>query len=388
MPIRNTMRRLCKCSKEKVCWTPLTIFSHSMTPKDEKDEWTFDTVKASTVAAKPNVRRQLSVISHNQNDRAPPEEAMKHLDLKDGPLQSSSPATIRKSTVRRHPSLQQGMESPSRKSSARRERTTDTRESKDPKEVTARKVSQQKKQPWQPDLGFGNSGSTIRLFRRESDNSPSMTPEGTVIVRDDSRPPVIEASTKEAQIGRRLCNRAFDPAFQEVHARTSNQAKRDALAKLADAWAHLDAVDPEGEYELLKTVIEKAQADPKLATLLGVSLSASKRPASSAGTPMTGTPQSSRPVTRDSSNSESGGVSPTKQLNGAKLVMAQNNPHLKSHRRRQSGQVALEKEIKEQVVPVANMPGQVIPGLEHTAQLSEMLYGRWVGALRNRWPAV
>lgn len=63
--------------------------------------------------------------------------------------------------------------------------------------------------------------------------------------------------------------------------------------------------------------------------------------------------------------------------------MNQNNPHLKSHRRRQS---ALPDPSKDPLsVTNANLPGQHVPGMEHTKQLSEVLYQRWSEGLRNRW---
>lgn len=68
-----------------------------------------------------------------------------------------------------------------------------------------------------------------------------------------------------------------------------------------------------------------------------------------------------------------------------KLVLAQNNPHLKSHRRRQSEQLHVEQKGSPQL---ASMPGQHVPGMEHTKQLADVLYQRWSEGLRNRWPAI
>jgi serine/threonine-protein kinase 24/25/MST4 len=311
-----------------------------MTPKNEPDEWVFDTVKAATIATRKSTtkRRKLSVIHANgQGVQAGPEEAMKRLDLKDSPLEYSSPPplTVRKSTVRRQPSAVQ-MISPTKQ----------------------RQPSSQKR-PLQPDMNFGNTGSTVRLFRRVSDNSVmgqvnGETPPATV-TRDENRPPMADSVTKDAILGRRLYNKVLDPSFQELHAQTSNQTKREALSRVADAWSALDALDPDGEYQLLKAMIERIQADPKLSSLLSTTKASSKD-----GTPQ-GTPQKS----------------PTK------LVLAQNNPHLKSHRRRQSSMI--QDEYKERL---NNLPGQVIPGMEHTKQLADVLYGRWADGLRNRWPAV
>lgn len=68
-----------------------------------------------------------------------------------------------------------------------------------------------------------------------------------------------------------------------------------------------------------------------------------------------------------------------------RLVLAQNNPHLKSHRRRQSTTVP---ESPLHPAQIATLPGQQVPGMEHTKQLSDVLYSRWAEGLRNRWPAI
>jgi serine/threonine-protein kinase 24/25/MST4 len=308
-----------------------------MTPKVDSDEWVFDTVKASTIAPKRNTtkRRKLSVIHANgQGLQAGPEEALKRLDLKDSPLEYSSPPplTVKRGTVRKQPSIVQ-LGSP----------------------VKQRQASTQKR-PLQPDMNFGNTGSTVRLFRRVSDNSTLAQVDSTPgSIRDENRPQMTETTTKDGLLGRRVFNKVLDPAFQELHAQTGNQAKREALSRLADAWSALDAVDPEGEYQLLKLMIDRVQSDSKLSALLPQSKGIVKD-----GTPQ-GTPQK-----------------PT-----GKLVLAQNNPHLASHRRRQS---SMQPDgFREKL---ANLPGQSVPGLEHTKQLADVLYGRWADGLRNRWPAV
>jgi len=311
-----------------------------MAPKDEPDEWVFDTVKISTVApARKNTtkRRKLSVIHANgQGMHVGPEEAMKRHDLKDSPLEYSSPPpiTVKKGTVRKQSSVAQ-LASPSK----------------------TRQASSQKRPPLQPDMSFGNTGSTVRLFRRVSDNSTLAqvnsdisAPEPT---HDENRPRASEPATKESVLGRRVFNKIVDPAFQELHAQTGNQAKREALSRLADAWSALDAIDPEGEFQLLKVMIERVQNDSKLSSVLTPSKTSTHD----------GTPQQSP------------------QKPGAKLVLAQNNPHLKSHRRRQSSMVPEPEKL-------SHLPGQVIPGMEHTKQLADVLYGRWADGLRNKWPAV
>ena len=313
-----------------------------MSPREEPDEWLFDTVKGTTIAPRKNgtmKRRKLAVIHANgQSVRDGPEEALKRLDLKDSPLDYSSPppVTVKKGTVRKQPSIIQLV--------------TPTKQ---------RQVSSQKR-ALQPDMSFGNSGSTVRLFRRVSDNSTmgqvSANDPAPAVARDENRPPMAETVTKEAILGRRVFNKVVDPAFQELHAQTSNQAKREALSRLADAFSALDAVDPEGEYQLLKLIIDKVQSDGKLSPLL-VSFKGSSRD---------GTPQA------------------TPKKSGAKLVLAQSNPHLQSHRRRQTS-LHPDGEYREKL---NNLPGQVVPGMEHTTRLADVLYGRWSDGLRHRWPAV
>lgn len=350
--IQDSTRKHCKWELIDLIGQLANTSSHTMSPKIEADEWVFDTVRQATIAPRKNTtkRRKLSVIHANglgiHNDV---EESFQRLDLKDAPLDYSSPpsATVRKGTVRRQLSVMQ-LASPTKS----RQPSVQRRPS------VQRQPSIQKK-PLQPDMSFGNTGSTVRLFRRVSDNSTTAQVDSELsapsTTRDENRPPMTETVTKEAVLGRRVFNKVVDPAFQELHAQTGNQAKREALSRLTDAWSALDGVDPEGEYQFLKLMLDRVQSDSKLSSML---LTPSK------GSIRDGTPQGS----------------PTKP----KLVLAQNNPHLKSHRRRQSSMVPDSDYRKK----LSNLPGQLVPGMEHTKQLADVLYGRWADGLRNRWPAV
>ena len=172
-------------------------------------------------------------------------------------------------------------------------------------------------------------------------------------------------------------------------------------------------MDPEGIFAIVTSVISRMTHDTKLKDLL---------------------PQhaSQQPVQR----SEAGSRSPSKATaaaqiereNAAKLVLAQNNPHLKSHRRKQSAQIqspSKAAQSRESSLLAPSSPGnvsratsghvngralsgesalskgngirQVVEGedeinlggeLEHTKQLAEGLFERWVEGLRVRWPAV
>ncbi|QSZ34090.1 hypothetical protein DSL72_005678 [Monilinia vaccinii-corymbosi] len=329
---------------------------NTMTPKYEPDGWVFDTVKASTITVAPSrkngsKRRKLSVIHANgQGSQAPPEEAFKKLDLKDSPLEYSSPPSLSsdRGTVRRQPPVVQN-------SSPTRPRQNSTQ---------SQNNTQQRRPPLAPDMSFGNTGSTVRLFRRVSNNSATSRPSSPedaadIPSRDENKAlvQVAEANTKEAYLGRRAFTKVMDPVFQEMHAQTGDEAKRQALSHLADAWAALDAVDPEGEYHLLKLLIEKVEQEPKIASYISPSKSLVLRD----GTPQ-GTPQ--------------------KAPNG-KAILAANNPHLRSHRRRQSSAMP-EVEPKEK----SNLPGQIVPGMEHTKQLADVLYARWAEGLGKKFPVV
>ena len=345
---------------------------HTISPKDEFDEWVFDTVKSvAPRKATTRVRKPSSIFST--------EEAMRKLDLKDGPLQMSSPAngTVRRSTVRRQPStvLQQ------------RRTSAVLRESDgSPRSINA------PKRPLQPDMSFGNTGSTMRLFRRvPSDSSTSGQLGRSPDSNAENQPPEpflpAEASSKEGILGHRLYSRALDPALAELHAQTSDMRKREALAKLSDAFSLLDSVDPEGAYHFMRNLVSVVSQDGKLSNAF-LQQPASKTPLDD------GTPQGTVII-------KSQQPTPAAPLSPTKLVLSQANPHLKSHRRRQ-GSLApdfspekMDKSEKEKLRDMekaaleAKFPGrEAQPGMEHIKQLSEVLYGRWVNGLQLRWPAI
>lgn len=344
---------------------------HNISPKDDSDEWVFDTVK-STVPKRGTVR------SRKPSPTFSLEDGMRKLDVKDGPLQPTTPGTVRRSTVRRQPSAahhqQQG--------SVRRVSNGSPRASIAPK------------RPLQPDMSFGNSGSTMRLFRRVPSDSSTTGQLGAGATPADpksneNRPPPafhttpVEATSKEASLGRRLYNRVLEPSLDELHAQTAGSAKREALAKLCDAFAILDSVDPEGAYHLLRNVVSAVSQDGKLSAALLQSSSSNSAPSK---TPLDGTPQGTVVV---KSRAAAAPLSPTK------LIMSHDNPHLLSHRRRGSAapDVSLaparspEKERdREKMAMEAKYPGRpAVPGMEHCKALSDLLYARWTDGLRHRW---
>ena len=217
---------------------------NTMSTRDDEDDWVFDTVKAPTIATQKHTqtlteyhttkRRKPSAIQ--QQVQETPESMLSRLTLEEAPRNSSPPppATMRKATVKRRPSQNA------------------------PVSASKRKASGQKL-PLEPSMSFGNSASTVRQFRRVSDQSPGVSPNASMVERDENQPPLAQTVTKEALIGRRAYSKAIDQAFQETHAQIGNHTRREAIARVADAWNALDQDDPEGEYHLLKSIIEKVQ---------------------------------------------------------------------------------------------------------------------------------
>lgn len=336
----------------------------TITPKDDEDEWIFDTVKSTVPPKRPNTKHR------KPSSAFAIDEGMRKLDLKDAPLGSSSPATgtVRKSTIRRQPSLAQVSAmhaSGSPRNGSLRNRSLHN---------GSPRASIAPKKPLQPDMSFGNSGSTMRLFRRVPSDSSTSGQAGRPsspddVFCDENAPPSaapVEPYGKEAILGRRLYTKAVEPKLAELHAQTSAMQKRDALAKLNDAFAALDMVDPEGAYHLMSNLVTAMSQDKKLNSAL------LNQPVSKV--PDDGTPQGTVIV----KNLTPASVSPTK------LVLDSNNPHLKSHRRRQgeSPKPDYEKSTLE-----AKYPGrEPRSGMEHCKQLSDVLYNRWSEGLRIRWP--
>lgn len=199
---------------------------------DLDDNWVFDTIKAPTIVVPTHTpkRRKISTMAR---DHSTPEQMLQRLDLnKEHDEQSPRrPTTVRKATTKRRISAVH---------------------------TTSRRASSHK-QPLAPDLSFGNGGSTARQFRRVSDNSSNGSPVNSMVTRDENALPVGENFTKESLLGQRAFERVIDKAFQETYALTGHQAKREALSRVAEAWGALNSADPEGEFHLLRLIIEKTQ---------------------------------------------------------------------------------------------------------------------------------
>ena len=209
---------------------------NTISPQEEQDAWIFDTIKAPTIReSRPSLVAEPSSQPYVL-DEATPEELMQRLTISEHTesIKSSAPSTVRRSTVKRRGSMSQN--------SSPAKRRNDTQ-----------------RKPLGVNVSFGNSASTARQFRRVSDNSPDVSPDSSMAERKENHPPLDETTSKEALLGRRAYTKVIDQSFQELHAQTGNQMKRKAIAKAAQAWHALDADDPEGEYHLLRLILEKVQ---------------------------------------------------------------------------------------------------------------------------------
>lgn len=322
-------------------------------PKGDEQEWVFDTVKSMAP------QRRSTIKSRKASSVLAVDEALSKLELEDGPLGPSSPATgtVRRSTIRRQSSYAQRSIRQASGSSY---------------------VSTAPRKPLQPDMSFGNSGSSVRLFRRvpsdgsnPDQSSRPRSPEDVFCDENDLAPAAIpvEPCGKEAILGRRLHNRIIEPTLAELHAQTSAMAKREALAKVTDAFASLNAVDPEGAYHLMANLMSRVSLDNKLNQTLIQSVG--HKPAED------GTPQGTVIIKSASTN-----PSP------AKLILSSSNPFLKSHRRRQSNSPAQPDKMGDKHLETKYPGREARSGMEHCKQLSDVLYSRWSDGLRLRWPAV
>ncbi|KAJ0114946.1 mst3-like protein [Diaporthe amygdali] len=352
----------------------------SLSTNDNTEEWTFDTVRsvAPPPPKKTNSRNRDSGIFSA-------DEAMRKLDVNDGPLQMTSPApsTVRRGTVRHHATGRRRQDSVFHVDSDGSPRSS----------IAPRR-------PLQPDMSFGNTGSTQRLFRRVASDDSDISHPSTSSRSDGSnaenRDPESKAardlSSKEAILGHRLYTKAVEPTLVELHAQTSALQKREALAKLSEAFALLDSVDPEGSYHLMQSLVSATSHDKKLsqAFLKG-------SPADDPKVPEGYTHGTVINMNKRDQNSTP--ASP------AKVLFSAGNPQLKNRKRRGSAAPSSEasparngggdKSDEKQLVDLekaaleARFPGrEAQPGMEHCKQLSELLYGRWVRNLQGRWPGI
>lgn len=409
-----------------------------LSPRTDEDEWVFDTVKASTVAATRQTakRRKVARIPSAGVDAV--STMMQKMDLDSAPLGdvTDSPLPARRRTPSRRVS----------QATAFRVSSGNT--------PTTRRGSNAPKMPLGVDLTFGNSPSTVRHFKRVSSgerraalrsNPPSNqsnpsfhpNPEARTFrpspptsshpldVNNENEPPAPEyppiAVTKDALYGRRAYSKVLDSVFQEAYADTASPHQREAIGRLGQAWQHLDEVDPQGEFMLLKAMVDRLKNDSKLASALGIEVSAQsplKHNTNTSDTSLGGTTVHGTGTTRIRSNTSATSTSSISKgsedydrtpastpfqtpsgtplgtalgspIKGPKLILAQNNPHLKSHRRRQSAFIVGEKAYggdARGVLDEKKLPGHVEKGMEQQGLLADILYGQWMQGLRSRWP--
>jgi serine/threonine-protein kinase 24/25/MST4 len=321
---------------------------------------------------------------------------------------------------------------------------------------TARRVSNMPKQPLGVDLSFGNSPSTVRHFKRvlsgerraalgsnppptvsSNESAPGFQPNPEartfrpsppnsnhpLDTNNENAPPTPDyppmAVTKDALYGRRAYSKVLDSVFQEAHADTASPHQREAIGRVAQAWQQLDEIDPQGEFMLLKAMVDRLKGDAKLAAALGIEVPSVQTPrkhnTNTSDTSLSGTTVHGTSTTRirssaatrtttttrttsrsstptpgppvDSTPSEVPSASP---LKATKLLLAQNNPHLKSHRRRQSAIVVGEKTLGQNAsfaLDEKKLPGYVEKGMEQQGLLADILYSQWMAGLKTRWPA-
>lgn len=401
-----------------------------------EDDWVFETVKAvptlglrgvQTQKRRKVARASVDVLGDNLEESTT--RRMEHLGLERRSEPEPSPT---KSTMRKV--------SESKYSQPERRNSADSLSGR----RTARKrlSSAHARQPLGVNMSFGNSPSTVRQFRRvsqtgNSPNSENEDPNSSVIrtpskaksgihslvdvessllpgskpekgSRFPSTATTIAMESKEVNLGRRLYSNAIGISCQDVLNDTADEAKREAIARLAEAFSDLESVDPDGMYHIMQSIISKMVQDD---TLKGM-LPQSTTPAQPSQSPQKVSGSSQTSSGHPTSANESRQVTPsTPAGNGAvaaKLVLAQNNPHLKSHRRRQSAQAAIGKSRETSQAfggsPLKNggrdasanleaesekeMMKGLVGGLEHTRQLADVLFERWCEGLRVRWPAV
>lgn len=410
-----------------------------LSPRAEEDEWVFDTVRPSTAKAAQETAKRRKVARVPSTDAAAVSKMMQRMDLDDAPLGDVTDSPLRER--QRRPSSRKA----SQGTAFRVPSGT---------HGTARRVSHLPKQPLGLDMSFGNSPSTVRHFKRVSSgerraalrSNPSAdtqdnqgfhpNPEARTFrpsppssnhpldVNDENTPPALDYPplqvTKDALYGRRAYSKVLDGVFQEAYADTASPHQREAIGRLGQAWQQLDEVDPQGEFMLLKAMVDRLKNDAKLASALGIEVSPAHSPhkhnTKTSDTSLSGTTVHGTSTTRIRANTATRSTTtinhisegqtpastpfqtphgtpistaPGSPLKGAKLVLAQNNPHLKSHRRRQSAFVVGEKGLgHESATPFdeKKLPGYVEKGMEQQGLLADILYGQWMQGVRSRWP--
>lgn len=395
------------------------------------DDWVFETIKAVPTMnfkdAQTQKKRKVSKPTVEVLGEDSPGETATQLmqDLvlqrRSAPEQSPTKVTMRKISETQQQQSQQDRR--------------DSTDSLSGKRTSRKRLSSAlPRQPLGVNMSFGNSPSTVRQFRRVSPTTTNIEnedPSASVIRTPSKSKPGIGAlidietsllskpdresrfsstattiamESKEANLGRKLYSQAIGISCQDVLNDTADGTKREAVARLAEAFSDLESVDPDGMYHIMQSIILKMKQDDTLKAMLPqIEPTTIPLPPLSAQSPQkvidgySASPE--KPVVANESRQVTPST-PTKSGAAAKLVLAQNNPHLKSHRRRQSAQAAIVKSrdtsqafspLRKSSVEAENdkeMMKGLVGGLEHTRQLADSLFERWCEGLRVRWPAV
>lgn len=374
----------------------------------DDDDWVFDTVKAAPPRQPSNPLAQRRRKSQRLSDFSLAEE-------EEG---ADADHVYPDSTPSRRTSVRAEHQFPEANSSVRRS-------------GTKRRVSSaQNRQPLGVNISFGNSPSTVRQFRRVSPNSnlenedplqaastqflkldiedvnagsrrSSMAFEqGSVVYspsplsRFSSQASTINGESKEAGLGRMLYSQAVGLACQNVLNETADQGRREAVSRVAEALSDLEAADPEGLYHIVASIVRRMEQDSRLKEMLPrASQEAAPSRIASETIEESGTVQRTpSKAPRALKHNDGRNASPPK------LVLAQNNPHLKSHRRRQSAQVPSRQSSQvwspkasresEDNTELEKLMGRGCSELPHVTAMESCMYDRWLDGLRVRWPAM
>lgn len=394
----------------------------SLSSAQKTDDWVFETIKAvptmdlrgiQTQKRRKVSRAAVEILGDHQEES--PSQLMGELALDLNAETEQSPTNLTMRKVAESRSQQEERRLSGSSGTGRR---------------TARKrvSSGQQRQPLGVNMSFGNSPSTVRQFRRVSPNVSASAntenedqhhdPNSSVIRTPSKAKPglsslvdigsslleevksesgfsstattIASTESKEATLGRRLYANAIGISCQDVLNDTADEAKREAVSRLAEAFSDLESVDPDGMYHIMRSILSKMKDDDTLNTMLP---------------PQQTERESSKKGPRSNTVSANVSRQVTPSTPRTKLVLAQNNPHLKSHRRRQSAQAVgnpgvNSRDTSNSASPVKNKNGVteggddgemmngLVGGLEHTRQLADVLFERWCEGLRVRWPAV
>jgi serine/threonine-protein kinase 24/25/MST4 len=150
----------------------------------------------------------------------------------------------------------------------------------------------------------------------------------------------------------------------EAHSNESGtKAEREAMSRLDGAWAQLNAINPDAEYLLVRTILERLQQQPQLQSML--------------------VPP---PLTKDGSSFRSI-PSSNPSLSGSTLLNPMPIPkkEIRGHKRTQSAS-SLKKRGPRYVDDyiMEDVTEEIYPEAVES-QLADVLYGRWLQGLRQRW---